>query len=61
MDTVDKDFKKVQCINCENVVEVEASYEPEYCCNGYMCGCYGDPINPIFCDDCEKKLFEKKV
>lgn len=27
-------------------------YEPEYCCDGRMCGCMGRPINPPICDEC---------
>lgn len=42
--------------NCGEIIEVPDDYEPEYCCNGYMCGCYGYPTNPMFCDECEKKF-----
>lgn len=30
------------------------------CCNGYMCGCMGQPIDPPACsNDCYDKLIEK--
>ena len=32
-----------ECIYCGEPVK---DYEPEYCCNGDMCGCQGMPINP---------------
>ena len=22
------------------------------CCDGYMCGCYGMPVHPPYCDKC---------
>lgn len=44
--------------NCKETVEVPDDYEYEFCCNGYMCGCYGYPMNPVFCDPCEKLLME---
>ena len=45
----------------QNPVEVEDSYEEEYCCAGQSneCGCNGYPTNPIFCDACEEKIFKK--
>ena len=42
-----------------NCKEVELGYEEDelqYCCNGYMCGCYGKPIDPPFCDKCMEKV-----
>ena len=29
--------------------EFEGDIESYYCCNGYMCGCYGQPTEPIVC------------
>jgi hypothetical protein len=45
----------IKCNNCENMIE---ECEPEYCCDGYMCGCMGKPINfPDFlCDECLTKM-----
>ncbi|WP_182101847.1 hypothetical protein [Niallia taxi] len=34
-------------------------YKTEYCCSGVECGCYGLPVNPVFCDDCEKLILGK--
>lgn len=50
--------------SCNEKVEVSDDFEHEYCCAGRMedmCGCYGLPINPIFCDTCEQKIFGKSV
>jgi len=33
--------------------------DPIYCCDGHMCGCYGYPIEPPFCDECYEKLMER--
>lgn len=36
-------------------------YKPEYCCSGYMCGCYGLPIEPPLCSvKCEEKVYGKR-
>ena len=46
------------------MVEVEDGYKEEYCCGGGFydqCGCGGFPMNPVFCDDCESKLFDKDL
>lgn len=43
---------ETECLNCGKDLPPELHYEPEYCCNGYMCGCYAAPINPNFCDEC---------
>ena len=54
-------------------VEEVKDWEPEYCCNGYMCGCMGQPIEPpeheICCaikmlervKEIEKKRREKEI
>lgn len=33
-------------------------YEPEFCCDGYQCGCGGEPAEPLICEACA--LEEKK-
>jgi len=56
--------KKVKwwaCDGCCMYMKVNTKYEPEYCCNGYLCGCRGLPTNPIFCNGCVKKLFGEPV
>lgn len=52
-------MKKSTCYSCGKEIEVYDGYEPEYCCSGLkeQCGCMGEPINPLFCDDCEKKIY----
>lgn len=40
---------QVECINCGAPVD---NYEPEYCCDGRECGCFGRPIEPPVCDKC---------
>jgi hypothetical protein len=47
--------------NCSEMIEVPNDYKPEYCCDGYMCGCMGYPINPIFCDECEQMYYGRPV
>ena len=44
------------CIEC-GVNEVP-DFEFEYCCNGYMCACYGFPINVDYCicEECKTSL-----
>lgn len=37
------------CIFCDKPL---FDYEPEYCCNGYMCGCMGLPIYPPIHEEC---------
>jgi hypothetical protein len=55
---VEEKSSKEQCYHCGTLLtEREASkyYETtEYCCDGYMCGCMGMPIEPPFCDRCEE-------
>jgi hypothetical protein len=54
-------MKEEECAACrEKMVEVEDSYEPEYCCGGGYydaCGCGGSPTNPVFCEECETRIF----
>ena len=54
--------KTWQCHGCnEKMVKVGFLYEEQYCCSGLsnQCGCMGAPTNPVFCEDCENKLFNK--
>lgn len=33
-----------------------------YCCDGYMCGCQGQPTEPIVCsEECYHFLIDRKV
>lgn len=52
------EMKEIICANpsCDERFGVPSDYEYEYCCNGIECGCYGYPINPMFCDACEIKM-----
>jgi len=52
-------MKKRNCVTCGKEVEVEDDYKEEYCCSGLSeaCGCMGMPTNPVFCDECEIKIF----
>ena len=56
-------MKNVNCPLCGKLAEfkVEDDYEVEYCCSGLseQCGCGGFPINPVFCNECDEKLFGK--
>jgi len=54
-------MKKWRCDACHCEIEVDDTYESQYCCNGRMddaCACMGKPINPIFCNECTK-IFNK--
>lgn len=56
-------MKLWKCEACGKEIEVPEEYDPEYCCHGRMedaCGCMGRPINPMFCDDCEVKIFGRR-
>lgn len=56
--------KEWGCHGCgDEVVEVELSYQEEYCCSGAanQCGCMGAPTNPVFCDKCENQLFKPET
>ena len=47
-----------ECYFCGKPVE---DFEPIYCCDGYMCGCQGMPIDPPMHDDCVTIDFLKKL
>ncbi|MDD2470165.1 MAG: hypothetical protein PHI22_04485 [Bacilli bacterium] len=55
-------MKKFECMACGKEIEVDEDYEPEYCCEvlSNACYCMGKPINPVFCDKCEEKIFGKR-
>jgi len=53
-------MKTYECYGCQIEIQVDDDYEPKYCCSGYMCGCMGSPINPVFCDECEKNIFGRQ-
>lgn len=50
-------MKNWMCTHCYAPIRVFKEYEEEYCCNGFECGCYGYPSNPVFCDECEKQIY----
>jgi hypothetical protein len=52
-----KNLKHSNCHSCGSHIMVIKNYKEEWCCNGIECGCYGYPINPVFCDECELKIF----
>lgn len=42
--------------NCNNEIP-----EPQYCCNGFDCGCQGLPIDPPFCsNECYEAYLKEK-
>ncbi|MNV41584.1 hypothetical protein D3C71_1332250 [compost metagenome] len=45
-----------KCWECKE----EEILEPEYCCSGHECGCYGYPLDPPYCDKC-LKIFEERI
>jgi hypothetical protein len=45
------------CMNCE---EKFFGQDPQYCCNGSMCGCLGYPTEPVVCSEkCYDELVNK--
>lgn len=56
-------MKASRCAACGTAIEVYDGYEEKRCCSGLseMCGCMGQPINPMFCDSCEEKIFGKSM
>lgn len=54
-------MKKWLCDFCGDFIKVTKDYEPKMCCEGYLCGCYGYPINPVFCDKCEERIYGKPI
>lgn len=54
-------MKKHNCDLCHKTILVYDEYEPEFCCDGRECGCMGDRINPVFCDECETFLGWRKA
>ena len=43
---------------CETCGVPIDDYEPRYCCDGRMCGCRGEPIDPPLCSgECGAVLF----
>lgn len=58
LEETDMEKAKHFCWECK----VNEIPEPEYCCGGFECGCYGQPIDPPYCDDCiEQKTGWKLV
>jgi hypothetical protein len=55
-----KPMKRWLCDGCGDFIKITKEYEPRMCCSGFECGCYGMPINPIFCDKCLEKYFGKQ-
>jgi len=44
-----------ECLICCKPVP---DYDPGFCCNGYECGCIGQPTEPCVCsDDCADALY----
>jgi hypothetical protein len=58
---IKREMKHWNCDSCGEPIKVFKEYEPEHCCDGYLCGCYGYPINPIFCTPCERKIYGKPI
>lgn len=54
-------MKKWFCDGCGKKTSVISGYKPEMCCDGRFCGCYGLPINPVFCNECEKRYLGEEV
>ena len=49
------DFKPENCCECGRKLteeEIKTFWLSEKCCDGYMCGCRGLPIDPPYCFKC---------
>lgn len=47
---------ELSCMVCDNKW---MGGMPERCCDGYQCGCMGQPIEPVVCsEECYNKLFK---
>jgi len=52
-----RDLDWDKCIVCGK----EIDYELPMCCNGYMCGCQGLPVEPPLCsEECANIFFQSK-
>lgn len=41
-------FVEYGCIVCHKAL---SNYDPQMCCNGFDCGCMGQPTNPPVCSE----------
>jgi len=48
--------KKWDCDCCGKEVVVLDSYKAEFCCSGFDCGCNGQVMNPVICNECQKQM-----
>jgi len=48
--------KTWNCDVCDKEMQVLDNYKAEICCNSFDCGCNGQVINPVICDDCQKLI-----
>lgn len=47
---------------CECCGDPVPGYKPQYCCSGFLCGCYGLPIEPCICSSfCWDKMMDKRT
>lgn len=45
------------CMSCKQKF---FGQDPQYCCNGSMCGCMGQPVEPVVCsEECYHELVNK--
>ena len=50
-----KSLNHATCLICGKPVP---DYEPKMCCDGYMCGCQGMPIEPCVCsEECDLAVY----
>ncbi len=50
---------KLKVDNCLICGKPVPDYEPEFCCSGQECGCYGQPVEPCTCsDECYKAVMD---
>lgn len=48
-------FKAETCCECGAILmqeEIDEFWKGNRCCEGYMCGCMGLPIDPPYCFKC---------
>jgi len=49
---------ELDCMVCNKVY---MDTEPQRCCNGWQCGCMGQPIDPVVCSqECYDKIINNE-
>ena len=59
---MENDSPKLFNLKCMGCGEDFIGSEPDRCCDGYMCGCQGQPISPIVCSEkCYDAVLNRRI